>query len=625
MTAHRLTLRHLVFTGPGRPPAELEFGEGSNLVWGASNTGKSFTLKAINFMLGGSSPLPDIDERQGYDTVLLGISISGAGDFTFSRSVAGGDYLLHDGLLKAVPTGITGRQLSAKHSHDKPGNLSNFLLSNLGFGGKIVAKDSYGTPDSLSFRDLAKILLVDETSIQAERSPIAGGQHPDVPTERSVFRLLLSGVDDSAVVPVAKPKSVRAAKAFKLELLDEMIGDLDARLAAEHPEADGYAEQDARLTETLDRIQSEFDAAQKSVRSLLGEKQALAAEIPRVGSRLDEIEVHLDRFARLNDVYGSDVERLVAIEEAGFLVSLGSGRDCPMCGAKPEAQSHGEGIVQVEQVRAAALAEIEKIARQRDDLARTVEDLHAERGRLENEFPALLARLERTERDLADLLPQVDEARRSLAEVLTARDRTKQGLALQEQRQLLLDKRREAESMKAAPKEDKPNLDLSGGLAHDFCQTVAEVLRKWEFPGDRHISFDESTYDLKIDGKLRINNGKGVRAVTHAAFKVALLLFCRDRGLPHPGIVVLDTPLLTYRDPIKNPRFGELSEDEKALARTAVKQRFFEHIHSIRDLGQFIVFENVDLPVNIEDLAKVEVFSGGTDGRRGLFPAMPAR
>lgn len=621
MTAPRLTLRHLVFTGAGRPPAELEFMEGSNLIWGASNTGKSFTLKAINFMLGGASPLPDIDERQGYESVLLGISISGAGDFTFSRSVAGGDFLLHDGLLKMVPKGISGQQLSAKHNHEKPGNLSNFLLSHLGFGGKFVAKDSYGTPDSLSFRDLAKILLVDETSIQAERSPIVGGQHSDVLTERSVFRLLLSGMDDSAVVPVAKPKSVKAAKAFKLELLDEMITDIDARLTAEHPEAEGYAEQDARLTETLDRIQSEFNSAQQSIRALLEEKQVLASEIPRAGSRLDEIDVHLDRFARLNDVYGSDVERLVAIEEAGFLVSLGTDQDCPMCGAKPEAQSHGEGLVQVEQVRTAALAELKKIARQRDDLARTVEDLHAERGRLENEFPALLARLERTEQNLADLLPQVDETRRSLAEVLTARDRTRQGLSLQEQRQLLLDKRREAESMKAVPKEDKPKLDLSGGLAHDFCQMVAEILRKWEFPGDRHISFDESTYDLKIDGKLRTNNGKGVRAVTHAAFKVALLLFCRNRGLPHPGIVVLDTPLLTYRDPIRNPRFGELSEDEKALARTAVKQRFFEHIHSIRELGQFIVFENVDLPAGIEGLTSVQVFSGGAEGRTGLFPA----
>ncbi len=56
MTAQRLTIRHLAFTGPGKAPAELGFSEGCNLVWGASNTGKSFTLKAFDFMLGGFGP-----------------------------------------------------------------------------------------------------------------------------------------------------------------------------------------------------------------------------------------------------------------------------------------------------------------------------------------------------------------------------------------------------------------------------------------------------------------------------------------------------------------------------------------------------------------------------------------
>jgi hypothetical protein len=28
-----------------------------------------------------------------------------------------------------------------------------------------------------------------------------------------------------------------------------------------------------------------------------------------------------------------------------------------------------------------------------------------------------------------------------------------------------------------------------------------------------------------------------VRAVTHAAFKVALVLYCHERGLPHPGFL----------------------------------------------------------------------------------------
>ncbi len=352
--------------------------------------------------------MPDIDERQGYDTVWFGFSV-GDDEFTLCRSVAGGNFKLYEGLVTGPREGATSSTLGAKHDHKKPGNLSNFLLARLGFGGKFIAKDTFGSKNSLSFRNLARLLLVDETSIQAERSPIEGGQRGDVPTERSVFRLLLSGADDSAVVPVEKPKAASAAKATKLGLLDEMIDDVDRHLATEHPEADGYAEQDARLSETLDRIQKKFEIDQKSIRGLLARKQALASEIPRVGGRLDEIGIHLDRFARLSEVYDSDIERLVAIEEAGFLVSLANDKDCPLCGAKPEAQSHAEGLAQIEQVKAAALAEVAKINRQRDDLGCTVADLEAERGGVEQKLERLEQDLEETERQLEELLPKLDE------------------------------------------------------------------------------------------------------------------------------------------------------------------------------------------------------------------------
>ena len=54
----------------------------------------------------------------------------------------------------------------------------------------------------------------------------------------------------------------------------------------------------------------------------------------------------------------------------------------------------------------------------------------------------------------------------------------------------------------------------------EFTQTVSTVLEHWQFPGERHVSFDETLYDLRIDGKRRRDNGKGVRAITHAAFIV---------------------------------------------------------------------------------------------------------
>jgi hypothetical protein len=68
-----LRLRHIVFHGPGRLPASLLFGPGLNVIYGASEVGKSFVVEAIDFMLGGKPPLRDIPERVGYDRVLLGL------------------------------------------------------------------------------------------------------------------------------------------------------------------------------------------------------------------------------------------------------------------------------------------------------------------------------------------------------------------------------------------------------------------------------------------------------------------------------------------------------------------------------------------------------------------------
>ncbi|UVO30729.1 hypothetical protein [Bradyrhizobium arachidis] len=140
-----------------------------------------------------------------------------------------------------------------------------------------------------------------------------------------------------------------------------------------------------------------------------------------------------------------------------------------------------------------------------------------------------------------------------------------------------------------------------------------------------HVSFDEGAYDhLRIDGKKRKDNGKGVRAVTHSAFKVALLIYCRERNLPHPGFLVLDTPLLTYRDPLCTN--SPLSDDEDALKKSSLIDHFFEHLSSVSKLGQIIVVENVDLPMGIAKWANVETFTGDpANDRFGLFPRPDAR
>ena len=617
----RLVLTRLVFTGPTAPLVELKFEDRLNVVFGASNTGKSFASKAIDFGLGAGGRLPDIDHRRPYDKLWLTLACDGQ-VVTLARGAVGGNLNIADGTVDQLPP--KPRVLGQKNDATNENNVSQYLLSLIGLRGKQVATHASGARRPLSFRDIARFCIVDETSILSEASPAQSGQRDSATVERSVFKLLLTGIDDSAVVPVMDRKSFRTSKAAKVEMLNELISSMEADLEAEYPDAAELKEQHEKLEDTLEAAQADVDSAQQTVRGLLLARRVVTLEFTRAEFRLSEIEVNLKRFAQLHQVYQSDIDRLEALEEAGFVLAIGGDRDCPLCGASPDAQQHEHGLGDIARIRAAALIEIAKIKQQQAELSGTVQQLYIEGQALGNALPDLASRLQTTEARIAEATPQVAASRTKLTTIVSTRDRVKRGLSLIEQRDGLKERKASLEATKAARAGERPNQDVSSTATHDFAQVVSRVLAAWKFPGKRHVSFDDATFDLKIDGKHRRDNGKGVRAITHAAFKVALLIFCRERRLPHPGFLLLDTPLLTYRDPLTS-KHGDLSSDEKAFAQLPLRDHFFEHLSAEAKGSQFIVLENVDLPASISSLANVEVFHGeGGAGRPGLFPSLPA-
>lgn len=282
MTPARITLRHLFFNGPHKRSAALRFSPGVNLVFGASNTGKSFALKALDFMLGSSRDLPDIPERVGYDQSVLGLSIDGD-DFTFVRSTSGGKFIVFDGLHE-IPPDSGGTELSAKHDPNSSDNLSEFLLERIGLAGKAIVQNAAGRKRSISFRDLAHLLIVDETTIQVERSPVETGQYTTRTSERSVLRLLLTGVDDSAIVQVDDQEAFATSRAARIDLLNQLVEEMDETLRAEYPDASDLPGQLERLNKSVERVQTDIERSRAPV---------AARSYPNYRSRPRESQSHL--------------------------------------------------------------------------------------------------------------------------------------------------------------------------------------------------------------------------------------------------------------------------------------------------------------------------------------------
>ena len=94
---------------------------------------------------------------------------------------------------------------------------------------------------------------------------------------------------------------------------------------------------------------------------------------------------------------------------------------------------------------------------------------------------------------------------------------------------------------------------------------------------------------------------------------VALLEFCLEHELPHPGFVILDSPLLAYWRP-RGTRHD--------LRGTDVKDRFYEYLLGLKPDAQVIVVENEHPPALVREQANVVVFTKNQhQGRYGFFEA----
>lgn len=614
-----IRLRHLVFTGPNIEPAELEFADGLNIIYGASNTGKSFASKTILFMLGASTSLPPTDEIPAYDAAWLGVTLGDEGDFTLYRATQGGHLKLYPGLVKQTPSS-KGEVLRQAHDSKRKDTVSHRLLEVIGLARKWVVRDGNGKKDSLSIRLLSKYTVVAEDDIMSEDSPVFLSGTPSERTfERNLFKLLLTGKDDAAVVTLPKEMERKAAKAAKIELVDELLAQLDAELGKVPPDERETRSQLERLDTSAGDLLNRLQTAQSALDSLVVQRRNALDQARELRERADELDLTLQRFAKLRSVYTSDLERLQSIEEGGYVLAAMAGRDCPVCGAPPSAQTHNHAAEEISVAHTAAAAEARKIEREQRELTHVVASLEAEASGLRRTLQQLEDDAKELGRSIEVLRPQEASLRESYEVFNATRTGVLKVIDLLEHRAKLAARRAEIGAAPTRREGEAPPVGPDSTTLFDFGETVKAVLTAWKFPDAEKVQFDAAINDITIGGKPRSANGKGVRAVLHAAFNVAMFVHCIDNKLPHPGFLVLDTPLLTYREPLTS-KHGELSQDEQALKVSSLAEHFYRHLASLKEHVQIVVIENSDPPETIRSLARIEVFTGQPgEGRFGLL------
>lgn len=611
-----LLIRYLAYFGPRREPASLRFERGLNIVCGASETGKSFISESIDFMLGQDGPVRDLPERDGYDRIRLLVDSDTHPPLALDRSVEGGNYRAYlEKLFDGEPT-TDARTLRYKHAASRTDTLSSELLERVGFSGRTLRKNAAGKTRSLSFRDLARLCVVTEEKIQRRSSPVLSGQWVAATAEYAAFKLMLTGMDDSALISSNDSPARRDRDSGKLELLDQMVSELQSELDETGVEEDELLEQKAKIKASLQDRTASLQSIQREVNSLLLSRAKAAKELRDSKARMIEISELVGRFGLLDDHYNSDLQRLNAVHESGSLFVHLERKPCPLCGALPGDQHlDGDCDGNAEAVVQAVRSEMNKIIRLRRELVETLSSLRSEYAALESGLAPLQVIYDGFDAELGQVAaPAVSEERTSYDALMAKFSDVRASLEKIERLKKLMKRRGELEGEGGTDDSAVGNTktQISKFVLDEFAQTIQSILEEWDYPDVSRVYFDEDKKDIVISGKDRGSTGKGLRAITHAAFTVALMEFCRERGLPHPGFIVLDSPLLAYWKP-------EGSDDD--LRGTNLKENFYHYLMGISKENQVIVIENEHPPAFVKKEISVTVFTKNPNsGRYGFFP-----
>jgi hypothetical protein len=612
-----MEIRFISFTGPKKEAAELEFGPGLNLIFGPSNTGKSSVLDALDFMLGRERKLKEIPEHEGYDQVLLGIELLDNEKFTFFRNINGGDFQCYAGIHKSKPENQVPIILRAKKSTKKFQTVSEFILEKINLDGKKLKKNSDNGTISLTLRNFLPLFMVSETDIQKEESPYIGVQYTDKTEHKSRLKFVLTGIDDSSLLPAEAEKS-KLSRTAKIQILEELITEQETSISknlSDDQTLEELENQKERIAESIEREQVYLEASQEQYNLLVYDRSKIRNELEQNKDRLAEIAEMISRFNLLKVQYQSDISRLDNITEAGTLISVLPSKQCPLCGNENiEIGNHTQCDGNLSEIVSAATSEKQKIERLYSDLLIAMNQLQKEAHLVSETIPVISDKLSVVNYKLSELSPELSSQRTKYSELLSVRANIDKSLNMFSYLEGLEEKKEELEN--EAPERissDNDDISLPTKALFNLSQCIKDLLKEWHFPNSEDVYFDKNTGDFVLNGKHRISNGKGHRAITHAAATLGLMKYAENYKMPQLGFTLIDSPLLAYEEP-------ENEADD--LTDTDVNIQFFDYLSAWHS-RQTIIFENKkSVPEKYMSGSQVTHFTKSNTGRYGFFPIM---
>lgn len=616
-----IIIRKLTIVGENKDPASVKFNKGLNIISGPSDTGKSFIFECINFMLGSSQKPKFFKERKGYSKAYLELEMNNT-VFTLERMLDGGDFYLYNGEIENI-TNLKPKSLNETHKAGEVENISGFLLDKSSFSiPNWVKKNQHNKKESFSFRHLKNYITVDEVRIITQESPVHSGQYIDVTLEKSIFKMLITGDDDSNLEETEKPEIKKAKLIAQLDILDELITETKEDLKRKRNlKAIDTVDTDLdSFKNTLDSINAEID-------DLNSKRKLLWSEIKQKESVIIHNNELIKRFDLLEEQYQADINRLKFIEEGSHYFFQLNTIKCPQCGRDVETDNcKDRNEISIESLHESCSAEINKIQLNLLDLNLSKNNLSQDAIGLEKDIEFLRRSKVEIEKEIEiNLQPKSQKIKGKLDLLLDNYQTNLEINSLTDKLNILLSKHENIEKSMKKTKKIKKEIPIEIDAIvndSDFKNILYGVLSNWGFEdlinSDSlifRVQGKERKLDIEISGKERKSYGKGYRGLIYSAFVIGLMKYCFEKGLPHPGFIVIDSPVTTFKDKNHN-----LTLENDEIIPADKQNAFFNDLAQNYNNRQIIIFENKEPLSHIkEKINYIEFTKDRNQGRYGFF------
>lgn len=586
-------IEKIIVTGSGKTDSIIELSNGVNIIYGPSNTGKTYIVKCIDYMFG--SEREPIDISTGYQYIKI-IVRTQCGPITMSRKI-GENKIEVSSNDNNVPSGKYATKAS-RTNYDK--TINSVWLSLIGINDLhlVISNENY-KKQILSWRTFSHMFMLTETKIISEYSAILSGRDTSNTAVIASLIFLLSGQDfaetetkDTKEIKEAKKNAVKAYINKELFRLSERNQELLAQLK-ENPNIDIAVE--------IEKIMAEISTNEKRINSSIEENQKILAQLYEKNENLSECNVLLNRYDELTTQYDADLKRLNFIVDGEANLNASFSTHCPFC--------DGEVVVKKNQNYIdAAKSDYKKIKLQAKDLESASKELRSEKLSLEQEIGTLMAKKKSIEELIEkELKPQVFNLKEKLSTYKDAIECQKEidilkKLSEQKTADMIENDTDEESELKFKVKE---HLDYS--FINELSNGIKSFLENCNYDNLLSVILDKADMDIVINGKKKSSNGKGYNAYFNSVVAIVLSRYMESKAKYSPDFLVLDSPILS------------LKEKETKKPSETMRNTLFENIVDNQKGIQTIVIENEIPEINYKDANIIHFTKEKNNGRYGFL------